>query len=310
MGARLDRKRSAFLGTAYSFPMGLWFTLFFVAPILIIVSYSFMKKGLYGGVINEFTLSAYTQIFNPSFLMIILRTFLISIASTFLCIFIGIPMSYAMARSRHQTLLLALVIIPFWTNSLIRIYAWINLLSTEGFINNLLMSLKIIKEPLSLIYNNGAVILVLTYMYLPFAILPLFTVIDKFDFSLLDAARDLGSSKLTAFLKVLIPNIKSGISTALAFTFIPIFGSYTVPLLVGGMDSYMVGNIIVDQVQKTRNWPLSSAFSVILTFLSLLGVMYMMNASRKEIREKKEVKGMEKTARKEKKNENKVAMAL
>jgi len=119
-------------------------------------------------------------------------------------------------------------------------------------------------------------------MYIPFAILPLFTTIDKFDFGLLEAARDLGATKPQAIAKVLIPNIRSGIVTAVIFTFIPIFGAYTVPLLVGGKDSYLIGNIIVDQVTKTRNWPLASAFSLIITLLSTLGVVWMMTSTARE----------------------------
>lgn len=298
MEKRIDRKRSL-LGYGYSSPMGLWFTIFFVVPLVIIIAYSFMKKGLYGGVVSEFSLKAYKDIFNPNFLSTVWRTIWISVLSTAICIFIAIPCSYAMARSKHQTLLLAMVIIPFWTNSLIRIYAWINFLSTEGFLNNLLMRLGIISEPLSLIYNHFSVILVLIYMYLPFAILPIFTVIDKFDFSLLDAARDLGAGKLSSFMKVLIPNIKAGITTALVFTFIPMFGAYEVPLLVGGMESSMVGNIIVDQVQKTRNWPLAASFSVILTAISMIGVIWMMRTSKAEIKNKKDNKVAEETFKKE-----------
>ena len=220
--------------------------------------------------------------FNPSFAMVVIRTLWISVLSTFLCILIAIPCGYAMAKSKHQTFLLFLIIIPFWTNSLIRIYAWISILSTEGFINSLLIRLGLIDEGLKLIYNNGAVVLVLIYMYLPFAILPLFTTIDKFDFSLFDAARDLGATKLGSIVRVLFPNIKSGLSTAFIFTFIPIFGAYTVPLLVGGKDSTMIGNIIVDQVSKTRNWPLASAFSMILTLISLIGVFWMLYNGKRE----------------------------
>ncbi len=276
------REREQLLGTIYGGPMGLWFTLFFTVPLGIIILYSFMKRGLYGGVEWEFTITAYKQMFNPSFAMVVLRTLWISILSTFLCILIAIPCGYAMAKSKHQTFLLFLIIIPFWTNSLIRIYAWISILSTEGFINSLLMRLGLIDEGLKLIYNNAAVVLVLIYMYLPFAILPLFTTIDKFDFSLLDAARDLGATKLGAIVKVMFPNIKSGLSTAFIFTFIPIFGAYTVPLLVGGKDSTMIGNIIVDQVSKTRNWPLASAFSMILTLISLVGVFWMLYNGKRE----------------------------
>lgn len=297
MGTRQNKRRSQILGSAYSLPMGLWFTVFFVIPLLIIITYSFLAKGLYGGVVWSFSLKAYKDMLKRSFLAVTLRTLWISLLATAICLFIAVPCGYAMARKKkHQTIYLAAVIIPFWTNSLIRIYAWINILSTDGFLNNLLLKLHIIKEPLSLIYNQGAVILVLVYMYLPFAILPLFTIIDKFDFSLLDAARDLGADKLTSILKVMLPNIKSGITTALVFTFIPIFGSYTVPLLVGGMDSIMIGNIIVDQVQKTRNWPLAAAFSVILTLLSMIGVLWMMKAGSKDEEKQKGIPSSKKIA--------------
>jgi len=282
------REREQLLGTTYAFPMGIWFTLFFTIPLAIIILYSFLKRGLYGGVEWKFTLDAYKQMFNPSFAKVVVRTLWISILATLASILIAIPCGYAMAKSKYQTVLLFLVIIPFWTNSLIRIYAWISILATEGFINTLLIKMGILTQGVQLIYNNGAVVLVLIYMYLPFAILPLFTTIDKFDFALLDAARDLGATKLEAIVKVMFPNIKSGLSTAFIFTFIPIFGAYTVPLLVGGKDSTMIGNIIVDQVSKTRNWPLASAFSMVLTLISLVGVFWMLyNGKREQLQLKK-----------------------
>ncbi len=277
-----DKKRINIRAYLYSLSMGIWVTLFFAIPIAIIIVYSFLEKGLYGGVEWNPTLDAYKAILNPNFLIVIWRTVYISVIATAICILLAFPASYAMARSRHQTLFLFLIIIPFWTNSLIRVYAWINLLSTEGLINNVLIKLGIISDPIPMIYNLFSVILVLVYMYLPFAILPLFTAIDRFDFSLLDAARDLGCGRLRAIILVMFPAIRSGFFNALIFTLIPIFGAYTVPLLVGGMGSTMVGNIIVDQVQKTRNWPLASAFSVILTLISMIGVMAMLGSGKKK----------------------------
>ncbi len=278
----MQEKRGRRLGITYSAPMGLWLTFFFLVPLCIIILFSFLKKGLYGGVEWEFTLTAYRQMLNPNFMRVFLRTLWVAALSTVITITLALPCGYAMARSRHQVMWLALVIIPFWTNSLIRIYAWIAILSSEGFVNEALKALGIIGESLPLIYNQGAVITVLIYMYIPFAILPLFTTIDKFDFQLLEAARDLGASKPESILKVLIPNIRSGIITAVIFTFIPIFGAYTVPLLVGGKDSYMIGNIIVDQVTKTRNWPLASAFSLVITVVSTIGVIWMMTSTASE----------------------------
>ena len=165
---------------------------------------------------------------------------------------------------------------------MIRINAWISILGTQGFLNGLLKKLHLITESIPFLYNRQAVILVLVYMFIPYAIFPIFSAIDKFDFSLLEAARDLGATKTEAIFKVMLPNIRAGILTAVIFTFIPVFGSYTVPLLVGGKDSYMLGNLIVDQVTKIRNWPLASAFSVLITAVSAAGVLWMMYASFKQ----------------------------
>ena len=274
-------------GPFYAWPMGMWFVIFFLVPLVIITVYSFLEKGLYGGVVNQFSLHAYIQLLNPKYGLIFLRTLWIATISTIITILIALPCGYAMARSRHQTLLLFLIIIPFWTNSLIRIFAWMSILSNDGTINQLLRKFGLTSDYVELLYTQVAVILVSIYMYLPYAILPIFTAVDRFDFSLLEAARDLGATKPQSMFKVLIPGIKSGLITSIIFTFIPIFGAYTVPLLVGGKDSYMLGNIIVDQVNKTRNWPLAAAFSMIITVVSTAGVLWMMAAGKKDAESKK-----------------------
>lgn len=275
------------IGSFYGWPMGLWFLIFFVAPLVIIFIYSFLKKGTYGGVEWIFSLKAYKQIFKPEYGLIVLRTLKITIISTLITILISIPSAYAMARSKHQTFFLFLIIIPFWTNSLIRIFAWMSILNNDGILNQILMSLHLTKEYIPFLYNTNAVILVSVYMYIPYAILPVFTAVDRFDFSLLEAARDLGATKPVAMIKVLLPGIKSGVVSALIFTFIPIFGAYTVPLLVGGKDSYMLGNIIVDQVQKTRNWPLASTFSILITIISVAGILWITKTNKKDAQLKK-----------------------
>lgn len=262
-------------GILYAWPMGLWFVVFFLIPLLIITAYSFLKKGVYGGVTLPFTLQAYRDMFKASYGILILRTIKIAAISTLITVLISLPCGYAMARSRHQTILLFLIIIPFWTNSLIRIFAWMSILNNDGTINQILVHFHLVKNYAKLLYNQNAVILVSVYMYLPFAILPIFTAVDRFDFSLLEAARDLGATKMQSMTKVLIPGIKSGIITAIIFTFIPIFGAYTVPLLVGGKDSYMLGNIIVDQIHKAKNWPIAAAFSMVITIVSIAGILWM-----------------------------------
>jgi len=270
--------------------MAMWFTAFFLAPIVIVVIFSFMKKGLYGGVVREFSLEAYRYLTNPVFLSITFRTIITSFIATVITILIALPCGYAIARSRHQTLLLLLIIIPFWTNFLIRVFAWMNILGNNGFLNSTLMRFGLINDYIPFLYNQNAVILVLVYMYLPYAILPLFATIDKFDFSLLEASRDLGANKFTSMVKILLPNIRGGIFTAVLFTFIPIFGAYAVPLLVGGMDSYMLGNVIADQLLKSRNWPRASAISMVLTIVTTAGVIWMMYIQKKEASRKIDIK--------------------
>jgi spermidine/putrescine transport system permease protein len=269
-------------GPLYSAPMTAWFTVFFLAPLIIIVVYSFLRKGLYGGVEPEFSLEAYRSLSNSSYLIITARTMATSLAATLITILIALPCGYYMAKSRNQTFLLLLIIIPFWTNFLIRVFAWMNILGNSGFLNEFLIRVGLIDDYIHFLYNQRVVVLVLVYMYLPYAILPLFSTIDKFDFSLLEAARDLGAGKFESILRVLLPNIKSGVYTAVLFTFIPIFGAYAVPLLVGGKDSYMLGNVIADQLTKSRNWPLASAFSMVLTVVTTVGVLVMMNLQRRE----------------------------
>lgn len=191
-------------------------------------------------------------------------------------ILLAMPTAYFIARSKSKNFLLLLIIIPFWTNFLIRIYAWIAILGNNGFLNSILLSTGIIDNHIQFLYNRYAVILVTSYTYLPFAILPLYTSIEKFDFSLLEAARDLGASKMVATFKVLLPNIRGGITTAVLFTFIPSFGSYAIPQILGGSDSLMLGNIIARELTITRNWPLASSISVVLTLITTIGVVLFM----------------------------------
>jgi len=270
------------LGFLYSSPMAAWFSLFFLAPLIIIIIYSFLKKGLHGGVEPVFSMDAYRYLGDRIFLGITLRTIFTSVAATLITIFIAMPCGYFMAKSKNQNFLLLLIIIPFWTNFLIRVFAWMNILGNHGFLNEFLLRIGLINDYIHFLYNQKVVVLVLVYMYLPYAILPLFSSIDKFDFSLLEAARDLGATKLTAMFKVLLPNIRGGIFTAVLFTFIPIFGAYAVPLLVGGKDSYMLGNVIADQLSKSRNWPRAAAISMVLTVVTTVGVLLMMNVQKRD----------------------------
>jgi spermidine/putrescine transport system permease protein len=267
------------LGTAYTLPITVWTSVFFLVPIAIILIYSFLTKGLYGGIEWIPTSEAYRALLNPVFARVAFTTLWISVVATAVTVLLAVPCAYFMARSNHKDLFLFLIIIPFWTNFLIRIYAWIAILGNNGFLNAVLVQLGITDEYIQFLYNNWAVIIVLVYTYLPYAILPLYSTIEKFDFSLLEAARDLGASHLRSLVSVMLPNIRGGIMSAVLFTFIPSFGAYAIPQLVGGKDSLMMGNIIARELTVTRNWPLASSISVVITLVTTICIMLFMRRS-------------------------------
>jgi spermidine/putrescine transport system permease protein len=284
-------------GPLYVAPMTVWAVLFVVIPISIILCYSFMTKNFNGGVIYQFSLDAYRSLNNSTFFRVALNTLWVALVATAVMVALAIPASYYMARSKYKNFFLLLVIIPFWTNFLIRIFAWMEVLGSNGILNNILrriyafgadneilhsilISIGITGQPVQFLFNTNAVILVTIYTYLPFAILPLYSTIEKFDFSLLEAARDLGASKLTATIRILLPNIRGGITTAVLFTFTPAFGNYAIPNLIGGNNSYMLGNVIAHELNIARNWPLASSMSVILTVITTVGVLIFMRLNR------------------------------
>jgi spermidine/putrescine transport system permease protein len=267
-------------GAAYALPFGVWITLFFVVPIAVIFVYSFLARGVYGGVTAHFSLDAYRELCNEALVRTAFTTLCLAAVAALLTLLLALPAAYYLARSRFRNTLLLLVIIPFWTNFLIRIYAWIAILGNNGFLNHLLESTGLLHGYTGFLYNKYAVIVVLMYTYLPYAILPLYTAIEKFDFSLLEAAQDLGATRTQAVFRVLLPNIKAGIVTAVLFTFIPAFGQYAVPQLVGGRDSFMLGTVIARELTVTRNWPLASAIAAALTVVTTLSVLAFMRLNR------------------------------
>ncbi|WP_300360807.1 ABC transporter permease [Fusobacterium sp.] len=260
-------------GISYTIPLTIWLTAFFLIPMLIVLIYSFLKKGVYGGVEFEFSVETFKIFTNPVFFSIIFKTLWVSIIVTAITIIIAVPTSYYIVRSKYKEKLIYLIIIPFWTNFLIRIYSWMAILGINGFINLSLIKLGIIDTPIQFLYNMGAVIVISVYTSLPFAILPLYSSIDKFDFALIEAARDLGATNRQAFFKVFLPNIKNGILTASLFTFVPMLGSYVVPKLVGGTDSIFLGNIIARHLTETRDWPMASTISSVLILVTMVIVV-------------------------------------
>ena len=270
-------------GFSYYISLLLWLTAFFVIPTLIIAVISFLKKGPYGGVIFwQFSLDAYANLFDKVFLKIIFKTLEISIWVTIVTLVLALPTAYYISRSKLKSFWLLLIIIPFWTNFLVRIYSFIAILGNNGIVNKALQLVFNLNEPIQLLYNKNAVIIVTVYIYLPYAILPLYSSIEKFDFSLLDAARDLGATKYTAMVKIFLPGIKSGFISAIILTFIPAVGSYAVPDLLGGNDALMLGNIIGKRLLDARDWPIASAVSMLLIVFTTIAVLLFMRSDKGE----------------------------
>ena len=270
-------------GFSYYISLLLWLTAFFVIPTLIIAVISFLKKGPYGGVIFwQFSLDAYANLFDKVFLKIIFKTLEISIWVTIVTLVLALPTAYYISRSKLKSFWLLLIIIPFWTNFLVRIYSFIAILGNNGIVNKALQLVFNLDGPIQLLYNKNAVIIVTVYIYLPYAILPLYSSIEKFDFSLLDAARDLGATKFKAMIKVFLPGIKSGLISAVILTFIPAVGSYAVPDLLGGNDALMLGNIIGKRLLDARDWPIASAVSMLLIVFTTIAVLLFMRSDNGE----------------------------
>ncbi len=253
---------SMFLGL----PSMVWLILFYALPVFIVFLLAFKPVDAYGGIGIGWTLTTIRNLGNPNYPAIIWRTVWLSIVATAVCVLVAIPISYQLSRmtDKMRNLVLMLIIVPFWTNFLIRIYAWKVFLHPDGILKKVLVLLGLVPEEAMLLYNQGAVLAVMIYTYLPFAILPIYAAADKFDFALLDAAKDLGASSFTAFRKVFVPAIAKGIQTAILVVLIPSLGAYLIPDLVGGPNSQMIGDKIAQSVFTERNLPHASALSAVL----------------------------------------------
>ncbi len=259
-------------------PSVLWLAVFFMIPTLVVLAVVFRPSDPFGGVGAGWTLGTLKSLGNPNYPAIIWRTSWMSVVTTAICLLVAIPMGYAMARSgqRLKSLLLLLVVIPFWTNFLIRIFAWKVMLHPEGLVKTVLLSLNLIQPDALLMYNETAVLIVLVYTYLPFAILPIYAAIEKFDFSLFEAALDLGCSRLGGFVRVLLPGISRGLLTASLVVFIPALGSYVIPDIMGGPTSEMIGNKIAQRVFVDRNLPHAAALASLLSLVVMAPMLIVL----------------------------------
>ena len=259
--------RAVFLGP------GLLFTAVFVAvPVLLVLSYTVFDRGRFGGVEYEFTLDNFTRAFEPTFRKVLVSSLGIAASATVIALAIGYPVAYAIAKlpPRWRSLMLVLVVIPFWTNFLIRTYAWIVLLNTQGVLNDALVGLGVIDERLNLLYTRGAVVAGLVYVYLPLMILPIYASVARLDRELREASADLGGSRFTTFAKVTLPLSLPGVVTGCIFVFVPSLGNFVVPELLGGGKTVMVGNLVRDQFLKARDWPFGATLALFMVVLLVL----------------------------------------
>jgi spermidine/putrescine transport system permease protein len=249
----------------------LWMACLFAGPLLLIVSYSLLTRGSYGGVESPWTLENFSRLFDAVYLTILFRSLLLASAATLICVLLGFPLALCIARSGHRkNLYLQLVMLPFWTSFLVRTYAWMFLLRDTGLLNSVLLSAGVIREPLPLLYNAGAVLLGLVHAYLPFMVLPLYASIDRIDPALLEAAADLGARPWSMLFRVVIPLARPGIMAGSVLVFIPCVGAYLTPDLLGGGKAIMVGNLIQNQFTTARDWPFGSAVSIALMALAYI----------------------------------------
>lgn len=253
----------------------LWLGIFALIPNLLVLIASFLTRGEDTFFKYQFTFDNYLQLINPVYLKIFWQSFLLAAIATIACFLLGYPFAYLLARlkSRSKPILLSLVIIPFWTSSLIRSYAMVTILKSKGLLNTVLLWAGLIHQPLQLLYSNTAVLIGIVYNLLPFMILPLYANIEKLDDSLIDAALDLGANRLKAFFTVTLPLTMPGIIAGSMLVLLPAMSMFYIPDLLGGAKSVLIGNVIKDQFLAARDWPMGSAVSIALTII--MGLMLL-----------------------------------
>ncbi len=266
-----------------------WIFLFFICPCLILIKISFSKEVLatppYTSIIDwvegstlqvRLNLGNYLTLFTDEmYIKGFATSILIAGACTICCLILGFPMAYSIARSskKYRSILLMLVVLPFWTSFLIRVYAWIVLLSPAGVINNILMKLDLISAPLPLMNNTYSACLGIVYAYLPFMILPLYSAIEKIDYSMMEAAYDLGCTPLKAFFEVIVPLAMPGVFAGSALVFVPAIGEFVIPELLGGAQTLTIGRLVWNEFFGNLSWPTAAALSIILLIFVVLPIV-------------------------------------
>ena len=256
----------------FTLPVIVYSVLLIFLPLLYVLIISFYKSDSYGGMIQTFTLNNYVELFNPVYIEIFIKSILIAVLVTFICILISYPFVIAISHKSKliQKVLMTLVMVPFFTNSLIRMYGWIVLLRKSGVINSFLISTKIIDEPLKLMYNNFGIIIGMVYTLIPFMILPLYGSVSSIDNKILEAASDLGANKSKTFFKIILPMCRSALFNGSIMVFTPALGYFFIVDVLGGGKIMILGNLIKNQFLTARNWPFGASISVFLLLITFL----------------------------------------
>ncbi len=273
---RLLRESKAAQGLTLIAPANIYLFILMVLPLILVTGLSFLSRGTYGEVEFIFNPSNYLRLFDPLYGRIMLYSLGVGLATTAFSLLIGDPLAYFIARSpaRQRSLLLFLILVPFWTNFIIRIYAWIMILRVGGFLDSFLQWLHITQDSLNLLYTPTAVMIGMVYEFLPFMVLPLYTSLEKIENSLLEAAADLGAPPWRAFLRVTLPLSVPGMIAGTILVFIPAMGMFVIPDLMGGAKTILIGNVIRNQFLTARDWPFGAAASMILMILTMVFTLY------------------------------------
>jgi len=257
-------------------PINTYLIVFMVVPLILVTVLSFLSRGTYGEVVYKFNIENYIRLFDPLYARILGYSLLVGFLTTVLSLVIGYPMAYYIARApvRQRSLLLFLILLPFWTNFIIRIYAWIMILRSSGFLNSFLQWIGVIHEPLNILYTPTAVLIGMVYEFLPFMVLPLYTSLEKIENAQLEVAADLGAPPWKAFLRVTLPLSVPGMIAGTILVFIPAMGMFVVPDLMGGAKTMLIGNVIRNQFLTARDWPFGAAASMLLMLLTMVFTLY------------------------------------
>ncbi len=274
MGKVKKTKRAKISSFIMQAPLAVWTVLFILAPFCLLAFMSFMTKGPLGIIKYEFTFDNYKEMFNPVYATVIKQSLVVACWTTALTVLMGYPLANFIAKVKAKTssLLTVLLMLPLWVSGLVVLYSFVIILNSSGVINNFLMSIHLIDEPLELLYNNFAIVVGMIYMFLPFAVLPMYSSIEKLDGGLIEASKDLGAGPVKTFFKVTLPLTSPGIFAAIILTFIPCIGYYMVTDMLGGGTSLMIGNLIYRQFTVSRDWPFGAALSMVLGLIILLMV--------------------------------------